>query len=1209
MRVLFSQGSWRSSTRWSGSAARHAQGHLGSLLVLLLVIVGVVAPSASGGTDAPTRPVIPLDREFTQRSIDRAAERAAERRSAAARERRARSRSAHRGLGRDAALALAKDRHAGLVRRPLGEQLNLQNGQRLVRFLGESSALVDLGDRNTVVTSMVPMALRDGDGDYRPADLDLVADGSGFIARRPLVDVRVPQRPDGRAAVGGGGLGVVPLVGARVAEPALSEGRVFWANAATDTDVLALPVPAGLEVAYMLRSPDAREELTLGLSLPPGAVAQRSLDGAGGVRIVKDGRTVATITRPVAVDASGDSVNVAFALRDGDLAMRVDHRDADVEYPIAVDPVIELEQEWQSSGQSKVGWWTNNVYGWWNYADWDVGAGNGLNIWHDAGYFYPWWRGDWARTTPGNSFIDSLNVRSIQWWLSQSCIWIGISRYAGGAYPWLARYEDCRGEPWTVNNGYYYGVGPMYPSERVEDKNYVALVHHTGTYPEGNRGFHLTHWGNVEIWYSDWTPPTNPTATLPSGWIDPSRNPSNWTVRSTDAGVGVKRLEADGAWTAGIEFRSDHPCTGNFDNLCNTTRIDNGPDYKPNGAHSMSGNFNNVPEGDWSFSARATDLVSRTSGNGSFVSVGRVKIDRSLPGLALSGPLYDRREDLLEAGTYDVLARGTDGDPASAAARRSGVRRIDLLVDDRQVSTTGDRACTRAEASCPLELPYTFNTEEWPGGDHDITVRVTDHVGLTREETFTVYTDVPHSAFDIDSSDGDPSYEAAFAAGQMRDGDPIDPLGLLYPLPGSRQAQDSTGSTRNTRVTWGISDQQSRPFFDARLRSLGLESARLIAEYDVVTEALGNPPAGRDPANYYNMDVTPPGAVDGATPQQRRDHPNAQLGLVDRWMKRVCPMQNGSRQCTLSPLVSFNPDRKVNTYDPNRQPPERQYPSVAEYERSTRAFRQRYPFVRLYTAWNEANCCSALERDPVRAGEYFLNLRAQCGSGCVVGAGDFLDVDNLTDGDEARRYPLINERPVPAGGCPAGSIEQSNLCFDESPTGPRRTYLRAFLDTIGTVRPAAWGIHAYFTGNRLRLDNMRAFVRQTQDDPTAEINSAGANIWLTEQGGLYRLGGRNYEAQQENPESTATGGTRATRAVRFLVGNPDTSNQGVVNKFPRITRFWLYSWRGGFDFDSGLVQRGQPNGSPPITAARNEFWCYRLVTNPQAGDREACTRE
>ena len=58
-------------------------------------------------------------------------------------------------------------------------------------------------------------------------------------------------------------------------------------------------------------------------------------------------------------------------------------------------------------------------------------------------------------------------------------------------------------------------------------------------------------------------------------------------------------------------------------------------------------------------------------------------------------------------------------------------------------------------------------------------------------------------------------------------------------------------------------------------------------------------------------------------------------------------------------------------------------------------FRARYPWIRDYLTWNEANHCSQPTcNNPKRAAQYYLALRKHC-RGCRIVAADVLDGSKL----------------------------------------------------------------------------------------------------------------------------------------------------------------------------------------------------------------------
>jgi hypothetical protein len=70
-------------------------------------------------------------------------------------------------------------------------------------------------------------------------------------------------------------------------------------------------------------------------------------------------------------------------------------------------------------------------------------------------------------------------------------------------------------------------------------------------------------------------------------------------------------------------------------------------------------------------------------------------------------------------------------------------------------------------------------------------------------------------------------------------------------------------------------------------------------------------------------------------------------------------------------------------------------PKAKEFRRAAAAFRKRYPWVKTYIAWNEANHCSQPTcKKPERAAQYYDALRAVC-RGCTVVAPAVLDQPNM----------------------------------------------------------------------------------------------------------------------------------------------------------------------------------------------------------------------
>ena len=204
----------------------------------------------------------------------------------------------------------------------------------------------------------------------------------------------------------------------------------------------------------------------------------------------------------------------------------------------------------------------------------------------------------------------------------------------------------------------------------------------------------------------------------------------------------------------------------------------------------------------------------------------------------------------------------------------------------------------------------------------------------------------------------------------------------------------------------GIGEQGSAMFADQRFRDLGIEHARLVVPYDAVARRI-------------------------------------ERELTDLWLAEAA-------RAGVEPFITFGHSRAV---------PEK-LPSVGEFRAAFRAFRERYPAVKVYAPWNEINHASQpTARAPRRAAEFYNVVKADCAD-CTVLAGDVLDQRGMTG--YVRRY-------------------QRHLDGE----------------------PAIWGLHNYADTNRFRTSGLRDLLRTVKGD-----------IWLTETGGIVKFG-RNFPRDEQ----------------------------------------------------------------------------------------------
>jgi hypothetical protein len=175
-------------------------------------------------------------------------------------------------------------------------------------------------------------------------------------------------------------------------------------------------------------------------------------------------------------------------------------------------------------------------------------------------------------------------------------------------------------------------------------------------------------------------------------------------------------------------------------------------------------------------------------------------------------------------------------------------------------------------------------------------------------------------------------------------------------------------------------------------------------------------------------------------------------GQIDAWMQ-------AARSRNSVPLVTFDQSHRRGRH--------RILPSVHDFLREFRLFRKRYPWVREFGTWNEANVCAeptCLHVERVVA--YWRAIVHAC-SGCKVLAAEVLDV------------------PSAAG------------------------WVRQFV-RVAHEQPRYWGLHNYLGANRL--------------DPAstlAVLHAMRGEVWFTETAGLVHRRGITQHKFPENASHAA----------------------------------------------------------------------------------------
>jgi hypothetical protein len=180
---------------------------------------------------------------------------------------------------------------------------------------------------------------------------------------------------------------------------------------------------------------------------------------------------------------------------------------------------------------------------------------------------------------------------------------------------------------------------------------------------------------------------------------------------------------------------------------------------------------------------------------------------------------------------------------------------------------------------------------------------------------------------------------------------------------------------------------------------------------------------------------------------------------IDTWMRQADAA--GAR-----PLVAFSRSRA-----PWRR---KKLPTAAEYERAFLRFRERYPAVTSYLAWNEANHCSQPTcHKPEMAAKYFDVMAGACPE-CKVVAADVLDTSDMA------------------------------------------SWLKRF-QKAAKRKPKIWGLHNYIDANRFRTTGTREMLATVKGE-----------IWFTETGGLVK---RKKSSPIKFPDSP----THAAKATKWVL--------------------------------------------------------------------------
>jgi Ca2+-binding RTX toxin-like protein len=572
------------------------------------------------------------------------------------------------------------------------------------KMLGTSSALVKGPDGGSaILNSSTPLQSDLGGEGTEPVDLSLKQSGQGFAPANPLEEVELP----GSAAEPirlEGGINVGLPATADQSAVRLGEMNLFYAETETATDTLVAPRATGVEVFEQLRSPESPEELRFDLSLPEGMKLQRSAHGGGAEVVSADGDVVAEVTPPTASDAQGAVVPVTMDVDGNSLVLDVPHRDADLAYPILVDPNF-----------------VNNTT---NFSEWLLGPGNyggyymqsipgSLDAFSWGGTEYPAWSSaNWVYTAVNQTTYIAAATFSPIYFLANGCNTENPHGYVGIYNTATQSFENHFGNYWFGDSS-----NATWESGWVGGYNTRQAMIGIGTYG----GVQITcnhelYVGGYSIQESDpYAPSIGPISGIPAAgsWFDPSTAGSA-SIGVADNGLGVQEITiADGGGTSVRNLG----CSGASGSRCPTsTTWSVAPPYV---------------EGEKTLTISTHDPVANYS---SWTRA--TKVDGTAPTTSVT--------NTLTATTLNAKVESSDGVSGNP---RSGVKEVKVYVDKVLKET---RTNTCATSGCPFTLNFTYSQElkGLSAGTHTVEAVAFDQLNHQRTASAAFTIEAPDTVID-----------------------------------------------------------------------------------------------------------------------------------------------------------------------------------------------------------------------------------------------------------------------------------------------------------------------------------------------------------------------------------------------------------------------------------------------------------------------------
>jgi YD repeat-containing protein len=684
--------------------------------------------------------------------------------------RRARSRTQFERLSTTQAIKVADNAFPAVIDEPAGGLPKLPAGGRLLRYVTPNAAQVALpSGRHALVESLDPIAQETAPGRFTPVALNLIDSGSAYIPAASPTAVRIPKRLRAGVRLPGLGVSLTPIdpQGSALAgaEGALDGASVLYANTQADADTIVKPTGAGFELDTLLRSIQSPRQLSFRVGLPAGA--RLIPDGrTGGVKVVKQGSTIAVIPAAGAHDAAGTPVPVSMSAAGDVLTLAVKDTSGELQYPIAVDPEFNTVTD---STLPAVGWPSLPPVPW-KFSSPSGGFIEGEAV--GAMFIEP--RGSYAAGQSGNLYYQTsgdsriyeitaevgfpTEARGGQTYLSQSgAIYFEFEGKGAKEGEGVLENKEVVAEtgvplkPQTPFCAHLTECSPANGSERnlvrlkevpTGSPKFTTSLRNVTVYISQPKETHSTisYNGSPEIEYVSGGKSVKTKNAFNGGWV--SRTSGAFEFKAKDAGLGISETRFEylnsGKWE---KVGVDPYESGNWPINLNQNYL-NGAACSGVQCSSEEARVVTFSElgsvasnGEHVVRMAARDAEPNTWSSEYAEGEETLKVDTTPPENITVTGLAGKGEEL-ELGEVEahVKAEASDGEKSVASA---GLASLELAVDGK-VFGKPSGSCSTAKGPCTASAEWSLNGAELGVGTHTLTVLATDKAGNQASRTYTL---------------------------------------------------------------------------------------------------------------------------------------------------------------------------------------------------------------------------------------------------------------------------------------------------------------------------------------------------------------------------------------------------------------------------------------------------------------------------------------